>query len=119
MYIKSLVISEPEVTFTRRHKEDEFLILASDGMWDVIPTTMAGRVVHGCLKEIVPRGNSKQVLNSAEPENHGSSRFRSRSESAAVLLSHLALARGCSDNISVVVVDLKRDITGGSAGFEG
>ncbi|KAL8536524.1 hypothetical protein ACS0TY_011934 [Phlomoides rotata] len=90
--LKPFVISEPEVTFTRRDKDDEFLILASDGMWDVISNDMAGLVARECLKDT---GSSASGLSSV-------------SAVAAELLSRLAFARGSADNISVVVVDLKR-----------
>lgn len=96
--MKPFVISEPDVTFTRRDEEDEFVIVASDGMWDVIPTDMAGRVVGQCLREPA----------SLLPEPNVSC----QSASAAALLTRLALARCSIDNISVVVVDLK----GGRAG---
>ncbi|KAI3468536.1 hypothetical protein Pfo_025199 [Paulownia fortunei] len=114
-YLKPYVISEPEVTFTRRDAEDEFLILASDGLWDVMSTEMAGRVARECLKE--PRdtvaASGSQDLNFVPPENEGPGTvFPSRSASAAALLTRLALARKSGDNICVVVVDLKRACKG-------
>lgn len=116
MYLKPYVISEPEVTFTRRDPEDEFLILASDGMWDVMPTDMAGRVARECLKEpwaTVAGGGSQDLINFTQTENEGPDTvFPSRSASAASLLTRLALARKSGDNISVVVVDLKRAVRG-------
>ncbi|KAK8656693.1 hypothetical protein V6N13_098634 [Hibiscus sabdariffa] len=35
-YLKPWIIPDPEVTFVPRAKDDECLILASDGLWDVI-----------------------------------------------------------------------------------
>lgn len=96
--MKPFVISEPDVTFTRRSEEDDFVIVASDGMWDVIPTEMAGRVASQCLKEPPSRLPDHDVP--------------CRSTAAAALLTRLALARSSIDNISVIVVDLK----GGRAG---
>ncbi|KAL3818335.1 hypothetical protein ACJIZ3_004240 [Penstemon smallii] len=90
-YLKPYVISEPEVTIERRDSEDEFLILASDGLWDVISSKMACHVVRDCMKK------------------EGPGLITSRSASAATLLTRLALARGSSDNIGVVVVDLNKD----------
>ncbi|KAL2540678.1 PPM-type phosphatase domain-containing protein [Abeliophyllum distichum] len=40
-YLKPFVISEPEVTITDRTAEDECLILASDGLWDVVSNETA------------------------------------------------------------------------------
>ncbi|KAK6158484.1 hypothetical protein DH2020_005798 [Rehmannia glutinosa] len=124
-YLKPYVISEPEVTFTRRDEEDEFMILGSDGLWDVVPIDMAGRVVRQCLKE-PPRdtvantvGSDDQDFNFGPPENEGpgGSVFPSRSASAASLLTRLAVARNSCDNICVAVVDLKRTaVRGGGVG---
>ncbi|KAJ3685851.1 hypothetical protein LUZ61_015015 [Rhynchospora tenuis] len=47
--LKPSVICEPEVTTMERLEEDEFLILASDGLWDVISNEMACVIVRNCL----------------------------------------------------------------------
>ncbi|KAL0312356.1 UNVERIFIED_CONTAM: putative protein phosphatase 2C 75 [Sesamum radiatum] len=114
-YLKPYVISEPEVTFTRRDQEDEFLILATDGLWDVMTTEMTCRVTRQCLKEprdtAVPGGSlGLSFPPSAENEVESEMSFPSRSASAAALLTRLALARNSTDNICVVVVDLKRAV---------
>ena len=44
------MISEPEVTVTERTSEDECLILASDGLWDVVSNDTACGVVRMCLR---------------------------------------------------------------------
>ncbi|XP_011092720.1 probable protein phosphatase 2C 75 [Sesamum indicum] len=114
-YLKPYVISEPEVTFTRRDQEDEFLVLATDGLWDVMSTEMTCRVTRQCLTE--PRataapGGSLGLSFPPSPENEleAEMSFPSRSASAAALLTRLALARNSTDNICVVVVDLKRAV---------
>ncbi|KAK4486300.1 hypothetical protein RD792_008971 [Penstemon davidsonii] len=97
-FLKPYVISEPEIIFETRDSQDEFLILASDGLWDVISSKMACHVVRDCMREW------------RRPEDQeGSGLITSRSASAATLLTRLALARGSSDNISVVVVDLIKE----------
>ncbi|KAK6158532.1 hypothetical protein DH2020_005846 [Rehmannia glutinosa] len=107
--------------------EDEFMILGSDGLWDVVPIDMAGRVVRQCLKE-PPRdtvantvGSDDQDFNFGPPENEGpgGSVFPSRSASAASLLTRLAVARNSCDNICVAVVDLKRTAVRGGGGVGG
>ncbi|GFP81513.1 probable protein phosphatase 2c 75 [Phtheirospermum japonicum] len=97
-FLKPLVISEPEVTFTRRDKEDEFIILGSDGLWDTVSTRMAGHVTRECLRE-----DDDDGLGIGPPPG---------SASAAGLLCRLAVARRSCDNISVIVVDLKRVSSG-------
>ncbi|KAE8736469.1 putative protein phosphatase 2C 24 [Hibiscus syriacus] len=102
-YLKPVVTSEPEITFTKREPEDECLILASDGLWDVLSSDMACEVAHECLKE-----GSNGALNPTQKEEGAEPLYPSRSVLAATLLTRLALGRNSSDNISVIVVDLKR-----------
>ncbi|CAD6225294.1 unnamed protein product [Miscanthus lutarioriparius] len=85
-YLKPYVSSVPEVTVTDRSDGDECLILASDGLWDVVSNEDACEVARACLR----RGRAKWCAE------------------AAALLTKLALARRSSDNVSVVVVDLRR-----------
>lgn len=92
-YLKPFVISEPDVTVTERGEGDECLIIASDGLWDVVTNEMACQIVR-----MVLRG-------SASPDGSGSQKACS---DAATLLAKLALARHSADNVSVVVVDLRR-----------
>ncbi|CAA6655029.1 unnamed protein product [Spirodela intermedia] len=53
-YLKPYVTSEPEVTAIQRMEEDEFLILASDGLWDVVPNGLACKVARMCLRGTAP-----------------------------------------------------------------
>ena len=41
VYLADLVIPDPELKSHDLQKEDEFLIIASDGLWDVVSTTEA------------------------------------------------------------------------------
>ncbi|TVU00864.1 hypothetical protein EJB05_53712, partial [Eragrostis curvula] len=84
-YLKPYVSSVPEVTVADRTDADECLILASDGLWDVVSNEAACEVARACLR----RGRDKWCAE------------------AATLLTKLALARRSSDNVSVVVVDLR------------
>ena len=104
-----MVISEPEITITRRDQEDECLILASDGLWDVISNELACKVACECLREgsrspSVAPGNT---TNTEQDDAGPNSTSLSQSSLAAALLTRLALGRESSDNISVIVVDLK------------
>lgn len=110
-YLKPYVISEPEVTITNRTAEDECLILASDGLWDVVPNETACGVASMCLRgkteERSPVSPSGEAETAAEGEERGSA--DKACNDASMLLTKLALARHSTDNVSVVVVDLKRD----------
>lgn len=93
-YLKPYVISEPEVTMSKRMESDAFLIIASDGLWDVVSNEIACEVVKRCLD--------------GEIKGRFSVGFgRERAEEAAAILAELAMARGSKDNISVIVVVLK------------
>ncbi|RZC91369.1 hypothetical protein C5167_027433 [Papaver somniferum] len=100
-YLKPYVISVPEVTITSRTESDEFVILASDGLWDVMSNDMACNVARKCLEGRIAR----KFASSASPS---SSDHTSNAALAAAVLAELAMAKGSKDNISVVVVELKK-----------
>uniref|UniRef100_A0A7N1A4V8 protein-serine/threonine phosphatase n=1 Tax=Kalanchoe fedtschenkoi TaxID=63787 RepID=A0A7N1A4V8_KALFE len=105
-YLKPYVIPDPEVTVLERSEEDECLILASDGLWDVVSNETACGVARMCLRSGVARDGEGV----GGVEGSGSSEGSDKScMDASILLTKLALARQSSDNVSVVVVDLKRD----------
>lgn len=98
-YLKPWIIPEPEVSVVPRAREDECLILASDGLWDVVSNEEACDVArrrillwHKKNAGITPPAGAR-----ADPA----------AEAAADYLSRLALQKGSKDNITVVVVDLK------------
>ncbi|KAI4383166.1 hypothetical protein MLD38_009038 [Melastoma candidum] len=92
-YLKPYVIPDPEMRVSPRTDADEFLILGSDGLWDVMTNEYACRVVRKCLK-----GKMKSKWAEVPVEN--------RSAEAAAVLTEMAMALGSQDNITVVVVEL-------------
>jgi len=78
------VTSEPEVTTFERTPATRFLILASDGVWDVIDNQEAANIVAEAVR-----------LWSEDPYGF-----------AARMLVDAALARHSRDNITAVVIDL-------------
>ncbi|XP_075513425.1 protein phosphatase 2C 37-like [Primulina tabacum] len=106
-YLKPFVISEPEVTVTERTEEDECLILASDGLWDVVSNETACGVALKCLQSCKPRSTPISPGNDITVTAAGESSDKACSD-ASILLTKLALARHSADNVSVVVVDLRR-----------
>jgi protein phosphatase 2C len=108
-YLKPYVIPDPEVTVTERSNSDEFLILASDGLWDVLSNEKACQIVRACLRprngkikrEETGEGEAQEEKAKMEP---GSSKA---CVDAAMLLTKVAMGKHSTDNISVVVIDLR------------
>ena len=79
-YLKGCVIPNPEVRAQELRPGDDFLVVATDGLWDVMSTSEVCTVA-------LQAGDAR---------------------SAARALSDAAIARGSEDNVSVVVVDLRQ-----------
>eukprot|EP00803_Ostreobium_quekettii_P001813 evm.model.scf_620.1 EVM.evm.TU.scf_620.1 scf_620:3707-6245(-) len=85
------VIPDPDVTVVARQPEDEFLILASDGLWDVLSNQAAYSVVMRSLDRARARNLSA----------------KDAAQQAAIALTRTALDKGSRDNITAIVVDLR------------
>nr|AYM26705.1 ABA receptor PP2C2.3 [Setaria viridis] len=102
------VIAEPEITVTDRTPQDQCLILASDGMWDVISNEIACSVARQCLEDGNPSpADDEPAAGGGEGAAAGPEQ-EARCSRAASLLVRLALGRTTWDNVSVVVIDLKQ-----------
>ncbi|XP_024960318.1 probable protein phosphatase 2C 6 [Cynara cardunculus var. scolymus] len=91
-YLRPWIIPVPEITFTTRTDEDECLILASDGLWDVMSNNEVGEVARRVL-----RRRRRYAIDNESPA----------AQILADSLIEIAVGRNSSDNISVIVVDLK------------
>ena len=101
-YLKPYIIPVPEVTIVARAKDDECLILASDGLWDV----MSNEEVCDAARKRILLWHKKNAEASSSAQISGDSPDQA-AQAAAEYLSKLALQKGSKDNITVVVVDLK------------
>ncbi|KAK9282461.1 hypothetical protein L1049_005379 [Liquidambar formosana] len=99
-YLKPWIIPEPEVMFVPRAREDECLILASDGLWDVMTNEEACEVA----RRRILLWHKKNGVSSLLERGKG---IDPAAQAAAEYLSMLAIQKGSKDNISVIVVDLK------------
>lgn len=113
-YLKPYVIPDPEVTVSERSKSDEFLILASDGLWDVLSNEKACQIVRTCfLRPRNGNGNGKVRRGGDGMEEGQEEKAKVEPGSskacldAAILLTKVAMSKQSADNISVVVVDLR------------
>ena len=83
--------------YISREKDDECLVIASDGLWDV----MTNQEVCDTARRRILLWHNKNL-----PSERGSG-VDPAAQAAAQYLSKLALQKGSKDNITVVVVDLK------------
>lgn len=74
--LKQFVVAEPEIQDREINEEFEFLVLASDGLWDVVPNEDAVSLA----------------------------RVEEEPETAARKLTETAFTRGSADNITCIVV---------------
>lgn len=100
-HFKPWVISDPEVMFVPRAREDECLILASDGLWDVMTNEEVCEVAR---RRILLWHKKNGAAASLADRGEG---VDPAAQAAAEYLSKLAIQKGSKDNISVIVVDLK------------
>ncbi|XP_020577240.1 probable protein phosphatase 2C 6 [Phalaenopsis equestris] len=99
-YLKPWIIPEPEVRIISRTKEDECLILASDGLWDV----MSNEEACDAARRRLLLWHKKNAVSDPSQRGFGPD---PAAQSAADYLSKLALQKGSKDNITVIVIDLK------------
>ncbi|XP_010688319.2 protein phosphatase 2C 56 [Beta vulgaris subsp. vulgaris] len=90
-YMSPFIIPVPEVTFMTRSDEDECLILASDGLWDVMSNEEVSEVARRILRRM-----RRMVSGDTSPAQAVADNLRQR-----------ALSKNSPDNISIIVVDLK------------
>lgn len=86
--------------FIPRTKEDECLILASDGLWDV----MTNEEVCDMARKRILLWHKKN--GTTLPLERGEM-IDPAAQAAAECLSNRALQKGSKDNITVIVIDLK------------
>jgi protein phosphatase 2C len=94
--LRPYVIAQPEVTILARRPDDELLLLASDGLWDVLSNQEACTLAKRCLRRARQRHASRQ----------------SAARIAATVLTRAAVDRGSRDNVTVLVVDLSNGAAG-------
>ncbi|XP_076928608.1 putative protein phosphatase 2C 6 [Bidens hawaiensis] len=100
-YLKPWIIPDPEVTFIPRAKEDECLILASDGLWDVMSNKEACEIARKQILLWHKKNGSNNL-----PLERGQG-IDPAAQAAAESLSNRALQKGSKDNITVIIIDLK------------
>lgn len=95
--LRPYVIPEPEISVFARHPRDEILLLASDGLWDVLSNQDATDLALRSIKRAREKGASRKAA----------------ARVAATVLTKAAVDRGSRDNITVVIIDLAPTPAGG------
>jgi len=90
-YLRPYIISTPQVMCTGRCPSDDFVVLASDGLWDVLSSTAACEMVVAVLRKCADLGRKKGLA------------------AAAKCLTRQAITHGSTDNVSVVIIDMKEN----------
>lgn len=103
-YLKPWIIPEPEVMLIPRAKEDECLVLASDGLWDVMTNEEACDLAR---RRILTWHKKNGTGLTSEASDRATGLTDPAAQAAAEYLSKRALQKGSRDNITVIVVDLK------------
>ena len=102
-FAKPVVTAEVEIKhFPAADEGDEFFLLASDGLWDVMTSQDVVSFVHQKLKSATPKSGLMSQEDSAKLN-----RLRRQKMSSAVAKE--ALRRGSGDNVCVVIVWLNDD----------
>ncbi|KAL8141582.1 hypothetical protein V2J09_014614 [Rumex salicifolius] len=96
--IRPYVSSVPEVTVYRRTQMDEFLILASDGLWDAVSNDMAC----GLAKIFLLHKQCRRMNVCTEEEDD--SYTEGYANHLATMLAEMAISRGSKDNLVVTAV---------------
>jgi len=94
MLPNDVVSNVPDITSTEVTPQDTFIIVACDGLWDVVSDQQAVDLVNESVRELAPLQRQLEIEG------------RSIAEILARMLVEEALARGSDDNVSCVVVFL-------------
>ncbi|KAI5968313.1 MgPP2CL-1 [Candida margitis] len=85
-YMKDLVLGKPFTTSTQIIRDDEFMIIACDGVWDVISDTKACKIIAECFKNGLD------------------------AQEASKKLCQLAIDASTTDNVTVMVVQFDQSV---------
>ena len=98
-FAKPAVSSEAEIKrFPLKDDDDEFLLLASDGLWDVMTSQEVVDFVHQSLKD-----TRNKSMDASEPSGSGVNETGARKQ-MAIAVANEALERGSADNVCVLIV---------------
>lgn len=86
------VSCEPDTTVHQRSSKDEYVIVASDGVWGALSNNEAALIINSALSKLKEKGISRKKSFAV----------------AAKCLVKAAMNRGSADNISAIIIDVKK-----------
>jgi len=100
-FAKPAVSGEVEIKLFPLKPEDEFIILASDGLWDVMTSEAVVQFVKRKMDSLMTSGSSR-----AEPTSRDIGRRLQdvRRKNMSRYVANEALKRGTADNVCVLIV---------------
>jgi len=99
--VGSSLLLSLQVSMVDRSPRDEVMVLASDGLWDVVSNQEAADVALHTLAAAGPAPVTSEGV-------HVRNGAVAATKRAAGALTGMALERGTRDNVTVLVVDLRR-----------
>ncbi|RXH95194.1 hypothetical protein DVH24_024878 [Malus domestica] len=106
--LKQYVVAEPEIQDLVVDEDFEFLVLASDGVWDVLPNEVKSYPGHSPVLPPSDSGMSSSFAYVAVEV----AKTEEEPEAAARKLTAVAFSRGSADNITCIVVKFQHDKAG-------
>ena len=95
--LQPYITCEPEIMEKKIDPEDEYLVLASDGLWDVLENEDVGKLI---MQHQLEQQQLHLLQQQSAAQEKGFKQL-------AKMLCTEALRKGSTDNITVVVIDLK------------
>jgi len=105
-FAKPVVSSNVDIAQHRIREDDEFIILASDGLWDVMSSQEAVTFIHEKMSNF-DDGLASQLLN-VDIQNTDVVNTWKRKQMSRFLANE-AMRRGTLDNVCVIVVWIKKE----------
>lgn len=110
--LRPYVTSEPDFQHVPFTPEDEFVIVATDGVWDVISSQECVTLIHQIMKEysiVPPEVRNFSAAERKEFDTLHRAKIRNIKDQMSSIITAIALRRGSTDNITVLIQWLKDD----------
>ena len=101
-----LVVADPEVTTRVLREDDKFVVLASDGVWDVLTNKEVCKIGEYYMNPPPPPDHDSGGRAQALPASGRNPAASLWAKEAAACIVRVSIKRGSSDNVTAMVVAL-------------